>query len=248
MHVQPHMPPKLKTWQPQQQQLLTQQHEKLAQFNLGNDSASADFFTYTPDNLVTSVGQMVEMWPPTELISAGMIFAVSPDFPSGLALAERVGLIHGRPEQCTSGPTTHFVTACRPGDHSFSVLMAMVTVQVTGSHGNGPATTATAHGLARSTNFASAHTASAAQQHIQQQLKQQKQQQQQPLLTAAMLPALAAAGSAAAAHVTTDGELLVGGVPSVPAPPHTVLAALVAAAATSPAAAEYIPARPNFGS
>lgn len=250
MHVQP----KLTPWQPQQQ-LLMQQQEKLAQLNLWSDSASADFFSYTPDNLVTPVGQMVEMWPPTELISAGMIFAVSPDLPPGLALAERVGLIHGRPEQGTSGPTTHFVTACRPGDHSFSVLMAMVTVQVTGPHGNGssfdqqgPANAAAALGLAsRSTHFGSAPTSTAAQQHIQQQqLKQQ--QQQQPLLTAAMLPAaLAAAGSAAAAQRSADGEMLIGGVPTVPAPPLDVLGALLARVATSPAA-EYTPARPNFGS
>jgi len=178
MHVQP----KLQPWQPQQQ-LFMQQQDKLAQLNFWSDSASADFFSYTPDNLVTSVGQMVEMWPPAELISAGMIFAVYPDLPPGLALAERVGLIHGRPEQGTSGPTTHFVTACRPGDHSFSVLMAMVTLQLTGPHGSGsnfdqqgPTNAVAALALAsRSQHFASALTATAAQQHIQQQLKQWQQ-------------------------------------------------------------------------
>lgn len=108
-----------------------------------------DFFAYTPNSAVISIGQMVEMWPPVQLITAGLVFAVSPELPRGLALDERSGLIHGRPQEGTAGLATHFVTACKPGDTSMRVKLSMVNMKVVHPQTAGLTTT----------GFGRAHTA-----------------------------------------------------------------------------------------
>lgn len=97
----------------------------------GPRAASPEFFSYTPDEtVVVAVGQTVEIWPPVELITQGHTFAVSPALPEGVRLDERLGLIHGKPQESTSGIVTFFVTACRPGDPNMVVKMAMVNLKV----------------------------------------------------------------------------------------------------------------------
>jgi len=92
--------------------------------------ATAEVFAYTPESIVVGVGQLVELWPPVHLISASLVFVISPDLPHGLALDPRVGLIHGKPQEPTDGMVTYFVTACAPGDPSLKVKMAMVRIKV----------------------------------------------------------------------------------------------------------------------
>lgn len=93
-------------------------------------ASPTEFFQYTPNTAVVNVGQLVELWPPAQLIFANMVFAVCPELPAGLVLDERVGLIHGRAQAPSAGLATYFVTACAPGDSSLSVKMAMVGLKV----------------------------------------------------------------------------------------------------------------------
>mmetsp|Transcript_23225 Transcript_23225/g.54380 ORF Transcript_23225/g.54380 Transcript_23225/m.54380 type:complete len:386 (-) Transcript_23225:111-1268(-) len=90
---------------------------------------NTQLFAYTPNSVVIAQGQMVELWPPLEMVTQGMIFAVSPDLPQGLTLDERVGVIYGRPQECTAAET-YFVTACEPGDTTFSVKISVVKIKV----------------------------------------------------------------------------------------------------------------------
>jgi len=89
-----------------------------------------NFFAYTPSSAVIRVGQSIKLWPPIELLAAGMVFAVSPNLPSGLGLDENVGVIHGSAQQSTDGTATFFVTAVKPGDVSMSIHISVVNIQV----------------------------------------------------------------------------------------------------------------------
>lgn len=89
-----------------------------------------DFFKYTPNNAVIGVGQSLELWPPTNLITSDMVFAVSPELPPGLVLDERVGVIHGKPLGTTDNMVTHFITACKARDVSASMQISKVTLKV----------------------------------------------------------------------------------------------------------------------
>lgn len=88
-----------------------------------------EFFAYTPNSMVVRVGEMVEFWPPLPLVSMGLIFAVSPALPEGLSLDERVGVIYGRPQVGMKNLVTFFVTACKPGDSTFSIKMSMLSIK-----------------------------------------------------------------------------------------------------------------------
>mmetsp|Transcript_49998 Transcript_49998/g.90456 ORF Transcript_49998/g.90456 Transcript_49998/m.90456 type:complete len:167 (-) Transcript_49998:39-539(-) len=88
------------------------------------------FFTYNPSSVVVGVGQIVEIWPPPDIVSSGMVFAVSPELPQGLSLNRRTGLIQGKAQRATEGSVQFFVTACEPTQQVRNVKIAMVDIKV----------------------------------------------------------------------------------------------------------------------
>jgi hypothetical protein len=89
-----------------------------------------DFFAYTPNTVVLGCGQSVELHPPAEMIAAGMVFAVAPELPLGLALDRSSGCIHGIAQQPTHGPGTYFVTACAARSAIKTVKVSVVNIKV----------------------------------------------------------------------------------------------------------------------
>lgn len=92
--------------------------------------ATTTVFMYTPNTAVIGVGQTLELWPPEDILFAGMVFAVSPDLPRGLTLDERMGVVHGKAQEGTLGMVKYYITACEPGDSSLSVKIAVVGLKV----------------------------------------------------------------------------------------------------------------------
>jgi len=97
-------------------------------------SGPVNVFTYTPNTAVIGVGQTIELLPPVHIVSAGMVFAVSPDLPMGLMLDERMGLVHGKAQEATPGMVKYYIMACEPGDSSLSVKMSVVELGVMDTH------------------------------------------------------------------------------------------------------------------
>jgi len=95
-----------------------------------NGNMPMDFFSYTPSSVVVGVGQAVELWPPVPILSAGMLFAVSPALPRGLALDKNTGLIAGTAQEGTDGSKQYFVTACNPRAVVPSIRVSMVDIKV----------------------------------------------------------------------------------------------------------------------
>mmetsp|Transcript_51919 Transcript_51919/g.163016 ORF Transcript_51919/g.163016 Transcript_51919/m.163016 type:complete len:419 (+) Transcript_51919:104-1360(+) len=89
-----------------------------------------EFFSYTPASLVVSAGDVVEFWPPAKLALMGLIFAISPELPAGLAIDEHVGVIYGKAREGMDSSMTFFVAACKPSDPAFNVKIAMVSLRV----------------------------------------------------------------------------------------------------------------------
>lgn len=95
-----------------------------------NGNMPMDFFSYRPSSVVIGVGQAVELWPPVHILSAGMLFAVSPALPRGLALDKNTGLIAGIAQEGTDGSRQYFVTACNPRAVVPSIRVSMVDIKV----------------------------------------------------------------------------------------------------------------------
>mmetsp|Transcript_671 Transcript_671/g.1465 ORF Transcript_671/g.1465 Transcript_671/m.1465 type:complete len:401 (+) Transcript_671:92-1294(+) len=88
-----------------------------------------EFFEYVPNSLEVFVGQMVELWPPVNQMR-GCVYAVAPQLPRGVALDERSGLLHGRPQERTPGQMTYFITAWSPTRTPPVVSVALVKLMV----------------------------------------------------------------------------------------------------------------------
>jgi len=103
-------------------------HERSNQFP--DPDPKLEFYSHNPSSAAVGVGQHLEIWPPTGVFEAGMVFAVSPDLPQGVFLDQHSGVIHGIPKHPTRGLTSFFVTACKPGVHVKNVKTSMVKINV----------------------------------------------------------------------------------------------------------------------
>ena len=71
---------------------------------------------YVPCDLEVYVGQMVELWPRASPMPG--VFTVVPSLPLGVAMDERTGVIHGRPQRATP-QVEYCVTQATPSDPRF---------------------------------------------------------------------------------------------------------------------------------
>lgn len=110
-------------------------------------------FQYSPSHAVVGVGQLIEIRPPVGLAVSDAIFGISPELPLGVHLDPHTGLILGKPQVGTDGPTTYFVTACtsasKPGAQGrnpldVSLHISQVSIDVVGVQASGYQTAAQA--------------------------------------------------------------------------------------------------------
>lgn len=88
---------------------------------------NADVFSYTPSNVVATLGQKVELMP---LTFGKLIFAIAPNLPRGLSIDMHTGLIHGAGQELTTGPETYFVTACEPSPLIHRIKVATINISI----------------------------------------------------------------------------------------------------------------------
>jgi hypothetical protein len=96
-----------------------------------------DFFTYAESDVVVAVGQPVALLPMLPSSFGQFVFAVAPELPRGLTIDTRTGLVHGVPQEATSGKAMHFVTACEPCSATVKIAIIylnIINIMAPGKH------------------------------------------------------------------------------------------------------------------